>query len=1292
MAYPSRLFFSSEDLFEKFEAFVAELLSKDLKSRPDDGQIVTNIDQLKPVTHYGKKGDDQRGVDLVGLRADGGQIVFQCKYRTEQANRRFGKTEARKAVQLAHKKYPEAVQYVLVTNHEFTPGASDVLNAERWGQWTSRELLNLVHTLTREAGYHLIYKHFDSSLANEMFPDGPNLLIDPSEYRSSFSQSQLSHEQKCVGREEEIERLIKHLGSTKPRAVLMVGKGGVGKSRVFCEVLERLSRDHDPNLLIRMVQAKQEEGSMAQISRKNTERIILGMDECHLPGYFREDVALALKKSGPDNRLLLATRPEGVETLREQLRRLGWAVDDQVIMLEPLGRKAMQRLVEEISGKSDREATQLAQLSDGNALVAAVGARLIRDEKLKLGQALHSDAFRAQVYLALEDGLLGRLPSTIKSSAKKALRVLAMISPWQIQREGEVCSFLDVSSDTFAQIREALLDSGLIKQQGKSCRVIPDLFAEHLSFEFFTKPAGNEGLFLKLGNSDFAVENGEALIRNLAVARWRERQAFHHVNELFVSLHEHFKSSLLEATDRERAEILAMWAGRAITAPEEVLELCRLALKKPSNPEVFSNEYISQSPEIESMRHRQVYQSSFGLLSEIIVGADDRDARRQSLELLWEHRDKIGSRGNQMGEEPPFRAFALLERRTEESWLEALGWLQEKLSSDEGDPWFTERSSQVRDFLFPALKPFIERTDSYGRSMQFSASPVNLNFCPEGRQMAFRIIQQIGISSQMGALNTLGLLQKIAWPAHPPFGGEVSEEWRDRWIEYRLQAVNVIASIREKRAEPIVQLKVRQSVRSLIRLNQQPEQFTQSCQHVLDQIPDNDEISLYVSLVSHDWDEFPYDWRDEDAREAWKKICEKGAAYLLSHGSEGLAEKCDQLGRMLDEGGWQVSWNDLFLAISGETRRIDELLKYLLKKPTSTYHGSLEYLCFLSGEKDKWLANFIKKGIGEFFFQATFALFRKGDEEDLSLTQNALIEFCQIADGERLDMIFKYGIHSIYGGSEVNDLILESIPWREVSLGHLKMIEEKVSDYNMPFEFPDKAFSHFLQRLADLPEEAVHELHNLVALALQRAPDAAFLFFHKKVMTSNHENTDVLPYDIDGTLSVADSESLANDPAQALETLEAILVQPKNAVLAKWYRIAFLDLHPDVLVDKIRTANADEFKVILDLLGRSRQLLCLKHPIVVLALLKRVETDFPYRKRDVESSLMRPIYLRGRSSMNGVPDDDSILQSARKFTSQFASDDILREFYQGVIYYEETEAARMLSEHEESMKRYDQFL
>ena len=262
--------------FDKFEEFVRDLLNSKPTIPISEGKRKIELQKHDLVHRYGKQGDAQRGIDLIGALSGGARIVFQCKYHSADAKKsRVDKPEADAAIKLAREKYPEAKYYALITNSGFTPGAEDSLIDAGWLHWGGEELSDLLRSLPQFTGYHLVCDHFGKPEADRLYPLGPDLLVTPREALASRKDA-LAHRYACIGREKEIAELAEALTGKIRQAVILSGDGGLGKSRILCEVLSRLDGKKWKSLIVQKME--RDESSAKQIALLDHANLLVGMD------------------------------------------------------------------------------------------------------------------------------------------------------------------------------------------------------------------------------------------------------------------------------------------------------------------------------------------------------------------------------------------------------------------------------------------------------------------------------------------------------------------------------------------------------------------------------------------------------------------------------------------------------------------------------------------------------------------------------------------------------------------------------------------------------------------------------------------------------------------------------------------------------------------------------------------------------------------------------------------------------------------------------------------------------
>ena len=387
--------FDAEDFeFSKFEAFVTSLLETSEVLPIEDSSVL--IRSPKTVHRYGKRGDNQRGIDILA-EIDGGQrVAIQCKYHDPSTKTgRVTLSEAKKAVRKAEEKYP-ADHYILVTNIEHNqPDAIEfIAKKKNWTLWGKHQLHAITRNLPLAKAWHLIVDHFGESVAWEFFPLGPALFLTPKEYRKLGSGS-LSHQYSCVGRDAEIRKISNALVSKKPQAVLTSGDGGVGKSRLFLEALTQIELRH-PDFKV-LVAEPDTRGKWEQLNLAGDQPLIIGLEDCHMPSRLDRKFLIHARLR-PNTRLFLMSRPGGLDDIRVDLRETGW----EKSFVEPLGKdnisvlklSAMTQLAKEIIGHDHEDIPKIVRLSNGNALFTVVACEKVRDKKWRSNQMLTAEEFQ----------------------------------------------------------------------------------------------------------------------------------------------------------------------------------------------------------------------------------------------------------------------------------------------------------------------------------------------------------------------------------------------------------------------------------------------------------------------------------------------------------------------------------------------------------------------------------------------------------------------------------------------------------------------------------------------------------------------------------------------------------------------------------------------------------------------------------------------------------------------------------------------------------------------------------
>ncbi len=380
-----------------------------------------------------EKGDDQQGIDLIAITDSGEEWVFQCKHSPT-----IGLSETRDAIQLAKSKYPQANRYFLFVSGVVKPKAFELVASEvKWEVWDGRTIsAHFLAKIPPRQAFTIVGRHFGEAEARRLFPLTDHLLVSPDEFFLPWTrENQLFHHKApLVGREEELDAFKGFINDPTLRVCILVARGGIGKTRLLKGLAEQALIDFPDREILFVNQAAARDAAPQSLRWNQDGQVIVIQDDAHRLEVLNPHLlaSLAQKKA---SKLLLAARPQALESLKEALLRHGYSSLEicPPINLKPLKRAELESLAASLLGDGFRHlASSLAQTARGCSLIVSVGAEVITRDLLTSPQLDGSSAFRDEVFLRLEGEELKRL--TMGNSVdqlKLLLRALAILSPWQ---------------------------------------------------------------------------------------------------------------------------------------------------------------------------------------------------------------------------------------------------------------------------------------------------------------------------------------------------------------------------------------------------------------------------------------------------------------------------------------------------------------------------------------------------------------------------------------------------------------------------------------------------------------------------------------------------------------------------------------------------------------------------------------------------------------------------------------------------------------------------------------------
>ncbi len=1259
--------------FDHFEKFVRGLLNL-----ATDIEIagIGPLDEWELIPRYGSNGDKQRGIDARGKLVAGGEVVFQCKYHG--GGQRSGKPEVTKAVNMANQQYPDAERYVFVTNTSLTPAAQDVINDEKnWSQLGGEELHDLVRRLPERRGAYLVYDAFGRGVAEQFFPFFNARLLGPREYMESY-EGVFQHHHACRGREKEVKELVALLGSEKPTVVVVKGRGGIGKTRLMLEVLEQIEEAGD---FAPFVYKSSGFGSKNLPDYHGRRGFVVGIDDGHASSNLDVDLLEEIRSSGK-GRALIMIRPEGEEAVREKLRKI-WGSriyfypqvgSDGRSELSELNKDAMGEIVSGIVGKSNFDVRALVKACSGNMLFAVIGAQIIRDGIAGWPDLFLTDKFKNEVLMHLHSKFVASVDESRKKEADRLLRTLSILSPFNEETLKLVSEFLDLSKWNLRDYLDGLLDLGLLRRVGGISKIVPDLFAEHLAAETLLSEEGdqfrNEFLDSPLNRwNDFAV------LKNLAIAEEaRQNQGLGNV-QFFEKHWVVFKREFEMADTRGRSEMLAQWGDFGVRIPRYTLKLADLAYSLPPKEDQENGDFL--------IDHQNFYEEELKSKSNSLLvdlAKYETEVIENCLDLLWVNNDKTV--------EAVTPLFGYYRSRKVDSFERSLKWLKGRVDA-EFSIHLESMSEGLEKVLEGAFAATIEDSYMSGSMAYFREVPVHFENTSTIREVAFEMVEEVLNLGDLGILNVIGLLVKVAGPPSRPGRNEHTAEFIESWGKVRERALELLEKAIHLSEGEEVRFQVRAGLKRLFKYRMDDPRFLEQIDEVLHGVEVTPEMERLVFLASNVYDEIcrldgDVDQLEDDRRRKreWEVFGKRIVNEFVSEtqSAEPPIAKMERIDQQLRSVDHRPSWFEFFrILYENRPRWITGLRDEVLRRPECPFAGCyLQFCGLLSGGDPTRYDTLLSEGLRVERIDLLEAIIHDiaySQEDQIPKESYArLKELFQTAEGEVLTFLLNLPHHYEHTPMEV--FLNENLPWANMRANDFKALGARYDRFHPPSleVFPDGFWRSFFGRLATLPGEVISKCWYLAHVATREDPDAAFDYYERRMEAGEDE---VFPFEYDGVLVLGSSEKIENYEARVDKAYQGFVGNSGDYRWKRWLRLVLsADSAKAEEIAKrylLTVGEKDLIDFADDWFDRSR---VFEARELVRVTLLRAKGFSEKCYRETKSSIWRHAVMGGRSFTNGVQSDNWVLDLARDRREESRGDDVLFDFYSELVKYEEDYARK----------------
>lgn len=453
--------------FQQFQSFSALLL-----------ELLYNGNAI--VNQFGVEGDAQDGIDIEARFSNGRYETFQCK-----REKTFGPEKVRRAIRKQKVKCDRAV--ILLSRRATVAARKAIPKSGKWELWDTEDIARKIRTLPLAKQKRIVATYFRAYRKTFLGVDDGGALESPEEHFAPLLQRDhvFSHAWTLAGRDRELEKLIALTDRTPREITLLVGSGGIGKSRLMRALADAYRKKYPDHAVFILSAGRVPSSTDFDVLAEQPSLLII--EDAHEHPQIRAFLATLARVTSPV-RLLITARPYAAQLIRSEALQTGLRADDEgTITLQSLTIDQAESVAREIL--ADRKgpvqlARDIARLTRGSSLALVVGSYLVATARIHPSVLNNSQQFRDELFGRFRDALTGQIgPESQREIIRDTLNLIALLQPIDLDSPA-----LDSLAEHVLQLRidkvkraiQLLHDAGVLIRRGRMFSIVPDLLAEYI--------------------------------------------------------------------------------------------------------------------------------------------------------------------------------------------------------------------------------------------------------------------------------------------------------------------------------------------------------------------------------------------------------------------------------------------------------------------------------------------------------------------------------------------------------------------------------------------------------------------------------------------------------------------------------------------------------------------------------------------------------------------------------------------------------------------------------------------